>query len=89
MSDSAAPVRTWRTIGGLAASLNAGAPEAVFTPHAIRHYVRGAVASGLAPSIRRLGRKILIDEVGFRQWIDRHGRVETAQGEAHERHHRT
>jgi len=66
----------WRSVAALADSLNAGAARPTFTSHSIRHYVRFAAANGLAPHIRRLGSKILIDEVGFRAWIDRQGQVD-------------
>lgn len=67
--------RQWRTVSGLADALNAGSRRPVFTTHAIRHYVRFAETNGLAPHVRRLGRKILIDENGFRAWIDEAGSV--------------
>lgn len=60
----------WRSVPALADSLNAGAKVQSFTVHAIRHYVRFAAVNGLAPHIRRLGSKILIDEIGFRAWIE-------------------
>jgi hypothetical protein len=63
----------WRSVAALADSLNAGASRPTFTSHSIRHYVRFAAVNGLAPHIRRLGSKILIDETGFRAWIDRQG----------------
>jgi hypothetical protein len=62
----------WRSVAALAESLNAGATRPTFTPHGIRHYIRFAGTNGLARHIRRLGAKILIDEIGFRQWIDGH-----------------
>jgi hypothetical protein len=65
----------WRSIPALADALNAGASRPVFTHNSLRHYVRFAQMNGLAPHIRRLGRKILIDEIGFRNWIDGQGRV--------------
>jgi len=64
----------WRSVGALADSLNAGATRPTFTEHSIRHYVRFAETNGLAPHIRRLGSKILIDEVGFLLWIAGQGR---------------
>ena len=70
-----AQAQIWRTVATLAADLNEGAKQPVFTHHSIRHYVRFAERNGLAPHIRRLGRKILIDELGFRDWIDEQGRA--------------
>lgn len=66
-----APV--WRSVAALADSLNGGSKVQTFSTHAIRHYVRFAADNGLAPHVRRLGSKILIDEVGFRAWIDAQG----------------
>ena len=63
----------WRSIAALADSLNAGSERRTFTEHAVRHYVRNAKTNGLNRYIRRLGSKILIDENGFRAWIDRQG----------------
>jgi hypothetical protein len=68
---SHAPV--WRSVAALAESLNAGASRPTFTQHSIRHYVRFAEQNGLVPHVRRLGSKILIDEIGFRSWIDAQG----------------
>jgi len=65
--------RLWRSVSALADSLNAGSKRPTFTVHSLRHYVRFAEQNGLAPHVRRLGSKILIDEVGFRAWIDAQG----------------
>ncbi|MFZ1539462.1 MAG: hypothetical protein WAT23_19035 [Chromatiaceae bacterium] len=61
---------TWRSIPALAERCNAGAAKPTFTSHALRHLVRNANRNGLAPHIRRIGRKILIDETGFLAWLD-------------------
>ncbi len=61
----------WRSIPALAERINAGATHLTFTTHSIRHYVRNADKNGLAPHVRRLGRKVLINESGFLQWLDR------------------
>lgn len=63
----------WRSVAALADSLNAGSRTPTFTTHSIRHYVRFAEQNGLKPHVRRLGTKILIDETGFRAWIDAQG----------------
>lgn len=60
----------WRSIPALAERINAGADHPTMTEHALRHYVRNARSNGLAPHIRRLGRKILINEAGFLAWLD-------------------
>jgi hypothetical protein len=73
-ADHARARRIWRSVAALADSLNEGSQRKTFTTHSIRHYVRFADRNGLAPHIRRLGSKILIDEIGFRDWIDRQGR---------------
>ena len=74
---TAAPAPThapvWRSVAALADALNGGAKVQTFTVHAIRHYVRFAEKNGLAPHVRRIGQKILIDETGFRGWIDAQG----------------
>lgn len=62
----------WRSVPALAERLNAGAQHPTLTEHAIRHYVRRANENGLAPYVRRLGRKVLIDEAGFICWLDQH-----------------
>lgn len=36
---------------------------------ALRHQIRHALRNGLAPAIRRLGHKVLIDEIGYRIWL--------------------
>ena len=59
----------WRSVEALAERLNAGASAPTFTPHALRHYVRNADQNGLAPHVRRLGRKVLIHEPGFLAWL--------------------
>ncbi|MCC7276953.1 MAG: hypothetical protein IT487_01390 [Chromatiaceae bacterium] len=59
----------WRSISALAERINAGARHETFSTHSIRHLVRNAARNGLQPYIRRLGRKILVDEVGFLEWL--------------------
>lgn len=67
--------RLWRSIPSLAYSLNDGEEKKkTFTEHSLRHYVRFASTNGLAEHVRRLGKKIIIDEYGFRKWIDQQGR---------------
>jgi hypothetical protein len=64
-------IRTdWRAIPALVERLNDGAECPSFTDHAIRHYVRHADENGLAPHVRRLGRKILLSESGFHAWLN-------------------
>ncbi|WP_295446485.1 hypothetical protein [uncultured Thiodictyon sp.] len=75
---AAAPTTTshapiWRSVAALADALNGGSKVQTFTVHALRHYVRFADQNGLAPHVRRIGSKILIDETGFRSWIDAQG----------------
>jgi len=60
----------WRSIEALAERLNAGAKHPTMTAHAIRHYVRNAGSNGLSQHVRRLGRKILVNEPGFLDWLD-------------------
>ena len=60
----------WRSIEALAERLNSGAKHPTLTGHAIRHHVRNADQNGLAPHVRRLGRKILTNEPGFLNWLE-------------------
>jgi hypothetical protein len=41
-----------------------------FTEASLRYYIFHAETNGLSMALRRLGRKILIDEQKFFQWID-------------------
>lgn len=59
----------WRSIPALAERINAGAGATTLSAHALRHYVRNAHRNGLAPHVRRLGRKILVNEQGFLDWL--------------------
>ena len=69
--DLKAAIRSdWRSVDALAEVVNAGLRKPTLSGHAIRHYVRFAEQNGLAPHIRRLGRKILISESGFFQWLN-------------------
>lgn len=63
----------YRAIVPLTERLNAGATRPTFTTHAIRHYVRNCGTNGLAPYVRRIGRKILVSESGFLAWLDSKG----------------
>ncbi|MEA3638732.1 MAG: hypothetical protein VBE63_02170 [Lamprobacter sp.] len=64
----------WRSISALAARLNAADPQhPTLTAHAIRHYVRRADQNGLQPHVRRLGRKLLVNEAGFIDWLENQG----------------
>ena len=47
--------------------------EPSFTEPAIRWHVFNAKRNGLEPHIRRIGRKVLINVAGFRQWIANQG----------------
>jgi hypothetical protein len=69
-ADTDTDARLWRSIPALAERLNEGAKHPTMTTHAIRHYVRTGPENGLAPHVRRIGRKVLVDEVGFRRWLD-------------------
>ncbi len=64
------PRDDWRTVEALAERLNAGARKPTFTPHALRHHVRQAPSNGLAFAVRRIGRKVLVSESGFIEWIN-------------------
>ena len=72
-------VNAWRSIPALAERLNQGAEHPTLTANALRHYVRTADQNGLRPHVRRLGRKVLIHEMGFIQWLDGQGREGTEQ----------
>ncbi len=60
----------FRSVTALAEALNAGLKHPTFSTHALRHYVRHADKNGLAPAVRRIGRKILISESGFLSWLN-------------------
>lgn len=47
--------------------------EDSFTESSIRWHVFNAKRNGLEPHIRRIGRKVLINVAGFRQWIANQG----------------
>lgn len=63
----------WRSIPALAERLNAGAAHPTLSAHAIRHHVRKAETNGLKPHVRRLGRKLLVNEAGFIDWLEQQG----------------
>ena len=44
-----------------------------FSEASIRYYLFNREQNGLSMHVRNLGRKILISEVGFLQWIDNNG----------------
>lgn len=46
--------------------------EDAFSESAIRWHVFNARRNGLEPHIRRIGRKVLINVAGFREWIANH-----------------
>lgn len=60
----------WRSVEALCERLNAGARKPTFSVHALRHHVRQAQSNGLAPAVRRIGRKVLVSESGFIEWIN-------------------
>ncbi|ADC61839.1 hypothetical protein [Allochromatium vinosum] len=68
-NSSTAPSQ-WRSIGALAERLNAGAKRPTFTEYSLRHYIRNAHRNGLAPAVKRLGRKILVNEDAFIAWLN-------------------
>ncbi|MEA3273757.1 MAG: hypothetical protein U9Q81_00335 [Pseudomonadota bacterium] len=71
--ESSATTFSWRSIPALAERINSGADSPTMTEHALRHYVRNADANGLRPYVRRLGRKILVNEPGFVRWLEQAG----------------
>lgn len=68
--DQAAIRSDWRSVEALCEIVNQGARNKTISSHAVRHYVRQAESNGLSPYIRRLGRKILISESGFYEWLN-------------------
>jgi hypothetical protein len=64
------PLSDWKSIGALAERLNAGASTPTLTEHSLRHHVRLAEHNGLSPAIRRVGRRVLISESRFLQWLE-------------------
>ena len=63
---SAASERKYVTVKQLAAEGNIPLTEA-----SLRWHVFRADENGLAPAIRRIGRRVLIDREGFFRWIDK------------------
>lgn len=59
----------FRSLAALHEVLNQGAERETFSLHALRHQVRNAHLNGLGPAIRHLGRKVLVDELGYRIWL--------------------
>ncbi len=70
MSEPSPNPNDFRAIRPLCERLNTGAAAPTFTTHPVRHYVRHCQHNGLAPHVRRLGRKILVSESGFLAWLD-------------------
>lgn len=66
----------WRSIPALEERLNEGATKPTFTSHALRHLIRNAERNGLAPHVRHIGRKILVNEPGFIGWLEGHEGVD-------------
>ncbi len=42
-----------------------------FPPGGLRYWIFNAEKNGLAPALRRVGRKVLIDEAAFFDWIEK------------------
>ncbi len=61
----AAPAKAFVTVNQLA-----DMPEMPFTVGAIRMQIARAEQNGLAPHIRRVGRRVLIDLPGYIAWIE-------------------
>lgn len=57
-------VSQWATAKALAHQM-----RDAFTESSIRWHIFNAKQNGLEPHIRRIGRKVLINVAGFRQWI--------------------
>lgn len=66
----------WRSIPALAERLNAGASKPTFTEYSLRHYIRNAQRNGLASAVMRKGRKILVNEAAFIEWLGTRGTAE-------------
>ena len=47
--------------------------EDAFSESSIRWHVFNAKRNGLEPHVRRIGRKVIINVAGFRQWIANQG----------------
>ena len=73
--NTTAPAAEWRTLKALHERLNEGAEQETFSLDALRYQVRNAESNGLAQHIRRVGRKLLINEPGYLSWIDRQPRA--------------
>ena len=64
----------WRTVRALTLELNHGAAVPIWTETAIRHMLRHAGTNGLESHTRWMGTKLLINAIGFQEWLDAHPR---------------
>jgi hypothetical protein len=64
----------WRTVRALTLELNHGAAVPILSEHAIRHMLRHAATNGLERHTRWMGTKLLINAIGFQEWLDAHPR---------------
>lgn len=66
------PISQWRSVKALAERINRGSTAVTMSEHSIRHAVRNADDNGLAAAnaVRRLGRKLLINEQRFLSWLE-------------------
>lgn len=55
----------WATVRQIAGAY------ACYTESAIRQLIFKSSVNGLGPSIRRIGRKVLVSRTGFAAWIER------------------
>lgn len=70
MSTPTTERKDWRSIPALAEIINRGSNKPTLTTHSIRHYIRNSNENGLRQHVRRLGRKILVSESGFFEWLN-------------------
>ncbi len=68
--ESPAQAGPWRTIPALLERLNDGTATPSFTPDSLRWYLRQSRNNGLEQHVRRLGKKLLINEPGFLRWLE-------------------
>ena len=62
----------WRSVPALADALNNGADCPTFTVAALRNQLARRHENGLAPFVRKVGRKVIVSEPGYNYWLSQH-----------------
>lgn len=73
----------WRSVPALADALNNGAERPTFTVAALRNQLARRHKNGLAPYVRKVGKKLLVSEAGFNYWLGQQHEPEQMSLELH------